>query len=66
LFIFGHGTYTHYFTPEITAPELLDAIAEAKTGGRIDIYEYLEPDLIDITTDSLSDFIDSLYPNPQQ
>ncbi len=45
---------------EITLPELLDAIAEANAGEAIDIYEYLEPDLIDKTTDTLYEFIDAV------
>ena len=32
---------------EITIPELLDAIAEANNGEAIDIYEYLDPELIE-------------------
>ena len=40
---------------EITIPELLDAIAEANTGEAIDIYEYLDPELIDKTTDILGE-----------
>ncbi|MEY2918674.1 MAG: hypothetical protein RIS73_2388 [Bacteroidota bacterium] len=42
---------------EITIPELLDAIAEANAGKVVDIYEYLPPDLIDKTTDTLWEFI---------
>jgi hypothetical protein len=45
---------------EITIPELLDAIAEANTGEAIDIYEYLDPGLIDKTTDTLGEFIDAV------
>lgn len=45
---------------EITIPELLDAIAEAKTGEAVDIYEHLPPDLIDKTTDTLWEFIDAV------
>ena len=45
---------------EITLPELLDALAEANAGETIDIYEHLDPDLIDRTTDSLWDFIDAV------
>jgi hypothetical protein len=45
---------------EMTMPELLDAIAEAHAGGAIDIYEYLEPTLIDKTTDTLYEFIDAV------
>lgn len=42
---------------EITMPELLDAIAEAHAGKPVDIYEYLPPDLIDKTTDTIWEFI---------
>ena len=45
---------------EMTMPELLDAIAEAHAGETIDIYEYLEPNLIDKTTDTLYEFIDAV------
>lgn len=45
---------------EITMPELLDAIAEAHAGKRVDIYEHLLPDLIDRTTDTLYEFIDAV------
>jgi len=45
---------------EITVPELLNALAEANAGKRIDIYEYLEPDLIDKLTDTLYEFIDAV------
>lgn len=45
---------------DITMPELLDAIAEANAGKRIDIYEYLDPGLIDKTTDTLYEFIDAV------
>jgi len=45
---------------EITIPELLDAIAEANTGEIIDIYEYLPPELIDKTTDTLWEFIEAV------
>jgi len=45
---------------EMTMPELLDAIAEAHAGQAIDIYEYLEPTLIDKTTDTLYEFIDAV------
>ena len=38
---------------EMTTPELLDAIAEANAGEVIDIYEYLDPGLIDRTTDTV-------------
>jgi hypothetical protein len=45
---------------EITIPELLDAIAEANAGKEIDIYECLEPFLIDRTTDTLWEFIEAV------
>jgi len=45
---------------EITMPELLDAIAEAHAGEAIDIYEYLDPILIDKTTDAIYEFIDAV------
>lgn len=45
---------------EMTTPELLNAIAEANAGEPVDIYEYLAPDLIDRTTDTLWEFIDAV------
>jgi len=45
---------------EMTMPELLDALAEAHTGEAIDIYEYLEPGLIDKTTDTIYEFIEAV------
>jgi hypothetical protein len=45
---------------QITMPELLDAIAEAHAGEAIDIYEYLDPILIDKTTDAIYEFIDAV------
>ena len=45
---------------EMTMPELLDAIAEAHAGEAIDIYEYLDPLLIDKTTDTIYEFIDAV------
>ena len=45
---------------EMTMPELLDAIAEAHAGGTIDIYEHLDPTLIDKTTDTIYEFIDAV------
>jgi hypothetical protein len=45
---------------EMTMPELLDALAEAYAGKAIDIYEYLEPDLIDKTTDTIWEFIEAV------
>jgi len=44
----------------MTMPVLLDAIAEAHTGEAIDIYEHLEPGLIDKTTDTIWEFIEAL------
>ena len=45
---------------EITIPELLDAIAEAHAGEAINIYEHLDPPLIDRVTDALADFIEAI------
>ena len=45
---------------EMTMPELLDAIAEAYAGEAIDIYEHLQPDLIDKTTDTIWEFIEAI------
>jgi hypothetical protein len=45
---------------EITLTELLDALAEAHAGRRIDIYETLDPLLIDKTTDAVWEFIDTV------
>lgn len=45
---------------EMTMPELLDALAEAHAGKAIDIYEYLEPGLIDKTTDTIWEFIEAI------
>ena len=42
---------------EMTMPELLDAVAEANAGEAIDIYEHLDPLLIDKITDILYEFI---------
>ena len=44
----------------MTMPELLDAIAEAHAGEATDIYEYLDPLLIDKTTDIIYEFIDAV------
>ena len=44
----------------MTMPELLDAIAEAYSGEAIDIYEHLEPGLIDKTTDTIWEFIEAV------
>lgn len=48
---------------EITIPELLDAIAEANAGKRVDIYDLPPPDLIDKTTDTLWEFIVAVKQN---
>lgn len=45
---------------EMTMPELLDAIAEAHAGEPIDIYEHLQPGLIDKTTDTIWEFIEAI------
>ena len=45
---------------ESTSPELLDALAEANAGEPVDIYEVLQPDLIDKTTDALWEFTDAI------
>ena len=45
---------------EMTMPELLDALAEAHAGEPIDIYEHLEPALIDKTTDTIWEFIEAI------
>ena len=45
---------------EITVPELMDAIAEAHAGKPVDIYEHLQPDLIDKVVDTIWDFIDAV------
>jgi hypothetical protein len=45
---------------QITKLELLDAIAEAHADEAIDIYEYLDPILIDKTTDAIYEFIDAV------
>lgn len=45
---------------EMTMPELLDAIAEAHAGAAINIYESLDPQLIDRTTDTLWEFIEAI------
>ena len=45
---------------EMTMPELLDAIAEAHAVEAIDIYEYLDPLLIDKTTDTIYEFIEAV------
>lgn len=37
---------------EMTIPELLEALAEAYAGDPSHIYGYLQPDLIDKTTDA--------------
>lgn len=45
---------------EMTMPELLDALAEAHAGEAIDIYEYLDPGLLDKTTDTIWEFIEAV------
>jgi len=45
---------------EMTMPELLDAIAEAHAGESIDIYEHLDPLLIDKATDVIWEFIEAV------
>ena len=45
---------------EMTVPELLDAIADAKAGKPFDIYESLSPTVIDNATDALADFIEAV------
>lgn len=45
---------------EMTMPEFLDALAEAHAGEAIDIYEHLEPTLIDKTTDTIWEFIEAV------
>ena len=45
---------------EMTMPELLDAIAEAHAGQVIDIYEHLDPGLIDKTPDTVWEFIEAI------
>jgi len=45
---------------EITMPELLDAISEAHAGEAIDIYEHLDPTIIDKTTDAIWEFIEAV------
>jgi hypothetical protein len=45
---------------EMTMPELLDAIAEAHAGEAVDIYEHLDPLLIDKATDVIWEFIEAV------
>ena len=45
---------------EMTMAELLDALAEAYAGEAIDIYEHLQPGLIDKTTDTIWEFIEAV------
>ena len=45
---------------EMSIPELLDAIAEAQAGEPIDIYEHLDSQLIDKTTDTLWEFVEAV------
>ncbi len=44
----------------ISVPELLDALAEAHAGQPMDIYEHLEPDVIDKATDTVWEFIEAV------
>ena len=52
--------YIIFRLKSITIPELLDAIAEANAGKAVDIYEHLDPELIDKITDTLGEFIDAV------
>ena len=45
---------------EMTMPELLDALAEAHAGEAIDIYDHLEPALIDKMTDTIWEYIEAV------
>ena len=45
---------------EITIPGLPDDFAGDNTGEAVVIFEYLSPDLIDKTTDTLWEFIDTV------
>jgi len=45
---------------DITIPELLDALGEAWSGKLVDIYEVVDPLLIDKVTDALADFRDAV------
>lgn len=45
---------------EMTMPELLNALAEAHAGRAIDIYEHLEPNMVDKTTDTIWEFIEAV------
>jgi hypothetical protein len=45
---------------EMTVAEIMDAIAEAHAGKAIDVYEHLEPELIDKTTDTIWEFISAI------
>ena len=47
---------------DMTMPGLLDAIAEANAGEPIDVYNLLDPDLIDKTTDTIWKFIEAVKP----
>ncbi len=44
----------------ISVPELLDVLAEAHAGHSMDIYEDLDPRLIDKTTDAMWEFIEAI------
>ena len=45
---------------EMTVAEIMDAIAEAHAGKTIDVYEHLQPELIDKTTDTIWEFISAV------
>jgi hypothetical protein len=45
---------------DITIPELLDALGEAWAGKLINIYDVVDPSLIDQVTDALADFRDAV------
>lgn len=45
---------------DITIPELLDALGEAWAGKIVDIYEVVNPSLIDKVTDALAEFRDAV------
>ena len=52
--------YIIFRLKEMTIPELLDALAEAWHGKPMDIYDLLDPELIDSTTDALADFREAI------
>jgi len=45
---------------EMTVAEILDVIAEAHAGNKVDVYEHLQPELIDKATDTLWEFISAV------